>query len=163
MSDYERIREKLRGKPFLIADADGSVRLANEASTLRAMHERGEFPSALILNVGEALRRFARLRGVEQEDHDFTLRDISLILGVSYLVAWQYVDKKIIEPSIRPFGGSGSGDVEGRFSWADAFAAGAIGTLRRYGFGSDVLRKIQPMFCEPRKRATRRREPAGRS
>lgn len=164
MTDYQTLSEKLQGKPYLIADAvTGKVRLASQPTMLRTMVEGGEFPTALILNAGEALKRFARLRGVGEDDHEFTLKDIAAIAGLSYVSAWQYVQKGVIRPSIRDFGGPGTGDVEARFSWGDAFCAGIIGTLRRHRMKLDVVAKVQPLLTDTKKRTGRRRQPASRS
>ncbi len=149
MTDYERIKEQLRDRPYLIADGQtGKVRLASQSATMRAMCEGGEFPSAVILNAGEALKRFARLRGVGEEERKFSLNSIATIAGLSYINCWFYVEKGVLTPSIRHAGGSGTGDVEARFSWSDAFCAGIVGSLRRHGLKRDVLKKIQLMFCE---------------
>ena len=165
-TDYERIKNQLRDRPFLIVDGiTGRVRLANQASALRKMNE-GDFPAAVILNASAALKRFARFRGVGEADHQFSLRDVATIAGIGYVRMWQHVADGILTPSIRPFGGRGTGDsCEGLFSWGDAFVAGAIGCLRRQGVRGTVLRKIQPLFCgeKSKKRTTRKLMASARS
>lgn len=160
MTDYERLRALLRGKPYVIVDAaTGRVRLGAEASTLRAMNDGGEFPASFFLNAGEALERFARLWGVGEDDRTFTLKNIGAIIGdITNVGAWKYGNQGIITPTIRGFGGSGRGDVEAQFSFADAFSAGIIGTMRRYGLRRpDVLKKVQPLFTgKPKKRTARK-------
>ena len=165
MNDYKRLQLQLRDRPYLIADgASGRVWLANEASTLRAMLGGGEFPSAVILNAGEALKRFVRTTGLGKDSCEFGLKDIVAIAGLSYMVMYQYIDKGVFAPSIRNFGGPGRGKGIARFSYADAFCAGIIGALRRHGLRLDVLKNVQPLFTEkPRKRTARQRLTATRS
>jgi hypothetical protein len=165
MNEYQRLTEKLRGRPFLIADgATGRVRLANQQAVFRAMAEGGEFPSSLILNAGGGLKRFARLRGVGEGDREFTLKDIAAIAGMSYHLTYHYASEGVLNPSVRDFGGPGNGeDNQARFSWTDAFCAGIVGSLRRHGLGLDVLRKVQPLFTDSKKRTAKRRQPAERS
>ncbi len=153
MTEYEKLSKLLEPKPYVMADgATGKVRLTDQAAAFRSLCERGEFPSVVTLNAGEALKRFARLRGADTSRREFTLRDIAAIMGLSYLSAWQWVDKGVITPSVRPATGKGRGEVEARFSWTDAFVAGIIGSLRRHGLGLDVLRKVQPLFTKSTKR-----------
>ena len=163
-TDYERIKDLLGGTSFLIADGiRGSVRLGTEASTVRAMNDVAEFPSAMVVNVGEALRRFARLRGVGESDREFSLQDIATIIGnISHVGAWLLVEKGVLSPSIKAAAGPGRGAV---FSFADTFSAGVIGTMRKHGMRRpDLLKKVQPLFTEkPKKRTARRRTTAERS
>ncbi len=164
MTNYERVRNLLADRPFLIADGvTGRVRLADREAVFRAMAE-GEFPSAVILNAGEALKRFVRLRGVGEGDREFGAKDIATIAGVSHVAAWMWADQGVLTPSVRDFGGSGTGDdCEARYSLLDAFTAGCLGTLRRHGLKLDVLRKVQPLFKQEKKRTEGGRQPASRS
>ena len=164
-TDFERIKALLRVKPYIIASgATGRVRLGDEAAAFRAMNEGGECPSAFILNADEALKRFARLREVGESDRTFSLKDITAIIGgISYVGAWKYVKQGILTPSIQPASGSGQGGREAKFSWGDAFAAGVIGTLRQHGLRPNVLRKVQPLFCKPKKRTSQKRLTSGRT
>ena len=157
MTDYEMLCDKLRGKPYLIADgATGKVRLAKQQAVFQAMAEGGEFPSAVIMNIGDGLKRFARLRGVGEGDHHFTLTDIAAIAGMSYHLTYHYVSEGVLTPSIRSAAGGGRGDVEARFSWTDAFCAGIVGSLRRNGLRLAVIAKVQPLLSDTKKRTPRK-------
>ena len=163
MTHYQRLEKLLNDKPYLVADAvTREVALVNQtfAFELR-VSEKQPFPTRFMLYAREALEGFARLVGTE--DREFSLPEIAKIEGVSYGLAYQHVVKmRLFKPSVKPFCGSGKGEsCEGRFSYADAFAAGAIGALRRQGFPPKVLRKVQPIFCgssqKTTKQTTRRR------
>ena len=158
MNDYQKLSAMLNGKPYLIANgATRKVRLANRATMFRAMTEEGEFPSSLIMDAGEGLKRFARLRGVGEADREFTLKDIAAIAGMSYHLTYHYVSQGVLRPSVRDFGGPGNGeDNQAKFTWTDAFCGGIVGSLRRHGLGLDVLRKVQPLFSDTKKRTPRK-------
>ena len=155
-SEYTQLKKRLRSTPFLVADGNmGEVRLVNEADSLRLMSESGLFHSQVIMNAGRALENFTQLTG--RRDRSFSLRDIAAITGSPYHMVHRWLDEKVVVASIRPAGGSGKGK-EPLFSWADAFAAGICGSLRRQGVGLDVLRKVSQIFAKSpkKKRATRK-------
>ena len=62
----------------------------------------------------------------------------------------------VIVPSIRSTNGSGTGESEARFSWADAFVAGADGSMLRIGLKREILAEVQPLFCKQQKKQTAR-------
>ena len=160
MTHYQRLEKILNDKPYLVADAvTHEVALVNQTLAFAIqVSEKQPFPTLFMLCAREALRGFTRLVGTD--DREFSLREIAKIEGVSYNLSYQHVMRMgIFKPSVKPFNGSGKGALcEGRFSYADAFAAGAIGALRRQGFAPKVLRKIQPLFCERSKKRTPRKQ-----
>lgn len=146
MTDYEQLLARLREQPYLVATMDGDVRLTTQPAILRLLVESGDFPSACVINAYEALRRFARLRGIG-ENRTFGSKDVAAIAGMSYMSLYEAVRGGVFTPSIRPFHGSGQGhEGEARFSWCDAFCAGLIGSLRRHRIPMDVCRRIQPLM-----------------
>ena len=151
--DYQRIKQTLERTPYLAADGStGNIRLVTEAAALRALMEGGEFPSACIMNAHETLKRFAKLRAVGEEG-EFSLKDISRIAGMGYVNCYQWYEMGVFTPSVRPFRGKGQGeDHEAIFSWADAFVAGIVGSLRRHGMRPGILKKVRPLFTKTKKR-----------
>jgi hypothetical protein len=82
------------------------------------------------------------------------------MMGMEYHLAYHHVRQGVLVPSVRDANGSGTGDTEARFSWADAFAAGIIGSLRRLGLKTDVLRQVQPLFTETKQTPQKVRQPS---
>ncbi len=159
MTDYQRIKQTLKKKPFIIADgSSGEVRLVTEAEALKALMEGGEFPSACILNAFEALKRFSKLRDVGEEGK-FSLKDISKIAGMGYVNCYQWYEQGVFVPSVKPFRGKGRGkEHEAIFSWADAFVAGLVGSLRRNGLRPGVLKKVRQLFTETKTKKRKKEE-----
>ena len=159
MTDYERIKRKLSKTPYLIADgSSGEVRLVTEAAALKALISGDKFPSACIMNAQEALKKFVKLDGVGI-DGEFGLREIAKIAGMLYVTAYLWTGKGVFVPSVHPFiGRQGRGECEARFSWADAFVAGVVGSLRRNGIGPEMLKKVRPLFTETKTKKRKKEE-----
>jgi hypothetical protein len=160
MSDYGRLKKRLANKPYLVASAlSGDVELVTEAEALRLMADSDPFPTDLIMNLAGALEGFARKVG--KDDRQFALKHIAGFAGLKYIVAYDYVQRGIFNPSIRQFGGPGQGEVEARFSWADGFIAGLIGSLRRHRLPMSSFENVWTLFTE-NERAAQQLEPADR-
>ncbi len=162
MTHYETLKKRLAATPYLVADAvSGDVKLVDSATAFRLMTEAGPFPTNAIADLAKALEGFAQLDGVGKSDREFGLREIAKIAGMTYHLAYHYVSREVLVPSIRSAGGSGRGDVEALFSWQDAFVAGAVGTLRRHGINKlETLAKVRTLFDQsttPKKNRTARK------
>jgi hypothetical protein len=164
MTDYEKIRRKLEKKPYLVADAKtGEVLLADEKTVFRLMTEADAFPSQAILNLKAGIEKFSALPVIGKEDREFGMKQMAAFAGMSYDLFYHYLARRTILPSIREASQSGRGDVEARFSWADAFCAGIIGSLRRLGLKKEIIAKVQPLFTETKKQTDRVLAAASRS
>ena len=166
MSDYERLRELLKPTPYLVADPiTGTVELVPTERGLQVIEDGGPFPTTAVLKLVPFVDGFADEVG--REDRMFTMREIAEIAGMAYHAAYYYCTRVVLHPSLRGFGGHGTGRVEARFSWADAFCAGVVGTLRRYGLKPDQLRKVRELFVEEstseKKQTAREAATSGRS
>ena len=144
MSDYEKLRARLKKTPFLVADVNGNVRLVNEAEATRLM--LSDDRSVLIQNLTKALENFVRLKGVGKTDRTFVRDDLSKIAGMTRQGVWLLQSKGVLIPSIRQSTSAKEGGSI--YSWSDAFVAGVIGSLRRHGLDKHVLSKIQPLLNE---------------
>ncbi len=157
MSDYEKLKDRLRITSYLVADAQsGRVELVGQVQAFEIMAEQGPFPIEAIIDARKALEHFSRLENVGKKDREFTLREIGKIAGMNYPLAYNYFQRGIFTPSARPFRGKGRGeDHEGRFSWSDAFIAGIVGSLRRNGLRPGILTKV-PALLDEKKRTSRK-------
>ena len=151
MTEYERLKDILKKKPFLVATVDGNVKLVDEAEAVRLMIRQDE--SLVIQNLARALEGFAKLRGVGKSDKTFRREDIAEIAGITPQGAWLLVQKGVLIPSVR------HNETRRRdpslYSWSDAFVAGVIGSLRRHGLDKHVLSKIQPLLSESKPKTKR--------
>lgn len=116
-----------------------------------------------VFKLGAVLEAAAARFGTE--DRDFGLKELAAFAGMSYDLMYYYtVKRRVLVPSVRDFGGSGKGEgCEGRFSWLDAFTAGAVSTIRRAGLGMKVLRRVQPLFAQVTDEQTDRELAASRA
>jgi hypothetical protein len=147
MSDYEKLKQRLADRPYIIVNSlDGEVKLVSEARAFKIMADSDPFPTDLIMNLAKALEGFARKVG--SEDQQFPLKRIAGFAGLKYIVAYDYVRRGIFKPSIRPFTGPGQGENEGRFSWRDGFLAGLIGSLRRHRLPMSSFENVWTLFTE---------------
>src|SRR5262249_49607994 len=161
-SDYDRLSKQLAETPFLAAwlptlEFPSEIELVTKERSTELVDEDHErpFPTLIILNLNNSLRKFALLRGVGKEDRDFGLRELATIAGMSYNLTYHYVQKEVVVPH-RKAGGSGRGDVEAKFSWASAFIFGVVGCLRRHGVDRiDELKRVRSLF-EAKKQAVRK-------
>jgi hypothetical protein len=152
MSEYETIKRLLRRTPFLVANpATGQVTLRTRTDALRIMADNGPFPSYAIIDLASGVKHFVATTDGGEIDREFGLNEIAACAGMTYHNFYRYVRRGVFAPSIRPFGGSGTGEVEGKFSWADAFAAGVVGSLQRLGLKPGLLSKVQPLLIHPKK------------
>ena len=162
MTDYEKLKARLRETPFLVADLDGTVELSNQSSTFKTINESA-FASSCIMNLKRSLVRFSNLKGVGK-DGTFSMKQIGKIMGVSYQVVWLYKSEGILTPSIKAAGGPGMGEnCEAVYSWVDGFVAGILGSLRRHGINMETLKKVQPLFVGKKKRIGQRPAISNRS
>lgn len=156
MTDYERLKKRLAATPCLVADAEVKakaspprIELMSRQDAERIKEREGPFPMHAIIDLAAALEGFAKLYGVGKKDREFSLPQIAKIAGISYHLAYKYMVDEIFEASIQRFQGSGKGEsVEARFSWADAFIAGAIGCLRRNGIPAKALKEARLLLSE---------------
>jgi len=158
MTDFQSLQSRLKSKPYLVADGTaGEVSLVNQTRAFRLMNESGVFTSLVIMDAYQALQNFAKLTG--EANREYTLKEIKTIAGVAYSQSFNWLMEGVIVPSIRGRSGSGRGNYV-LFSWADAYAAGVIGNLRRQGVRLELLKKIQPLLAEKKtknkKRTTRK-------
>lgn len=144
MTEYESLKQRLKETPYLVASIHGEVILADDAKVLHMMMVDGEH-SLLIQNIGAALESFSRLKGVGQNDKQFTRTDLAKAMGVTTQAVWLYARDGILTPSIYR---SRTIKEKSLYSWTDCFIAAILGTLRRHGLGQHVLRNVQPLLCE---------------
>ena len=142
MSDYEKLEEKLKNTPFLVIDANGKVKLTDEAEVTKLV--LAQSGSVLVQNLERALEGFSRLKGVGKADRTFTRDDLAKICGITRQGVWLLQTKEVLIPSIR----RSKSPKEGAsvYSWSDAFVAGVIGSVRRHGLDRYVLKKLQPLL-----------------
>jgi len=164
MTDYERLKKRLAETAYLAANAvTGEVSLLSDGDAAQLMMQAGRFPVHVIMHLRGGLETFSRIKVSEypekrigKGDREFKLSEIAKIMGTPYITAYSFCQKGLLRPSVREFGGSGTGEeCEARFSWQDAFVAGVIGALRRQGLNTDVLRKVPALF-EEKKRTPRK-------
>jgi len=157
MSEYLELRKRLESKPYLMTDVlSGDVRLISEGEALRLMMDSDPIQQTrATTNARSGLEGFANLVG--KDDRPFSLKEVAEVAGMSYHLAYNYVQRGIFTPSVRPFDGSGlQGEKEGRFSWRDCYVAGIVGSFRRLGVKPDLLAKIPPLFSETKRKRTRK-------
>jgi hypothetical protein len=163
-SHYERIKKLLAATPYLVADTvTKEVGLHDNVDGFRRIYENELFPSAAIMELATGLERFANLPVIGKDDREFGIREIAGFAGMNYHLMYHYLDQKVLIPSIRPASGSGRGEGEAKFSWADGFSAGVVGSLRRMGLKLKMLAKVQPLFTEPKKQTAQQVEAVERS
>jgi len=149
MNDFDRLRELLRGQPYLIVDGiSGDVRLADRALAFRKMTETGLFHSQVVMDAAAALRNFAKLTG--STDREFGSRDVAKIAGVAYSQLYGWLMEEVLVPSVQPRQGAGRGKNL-TFSWPDAYVAGLLGSLRRQGVRLELLAQACRLFGKPTK------------
>lgn len=138
-TDEDRLWSRLERTPYLIIDCSSAqASLVAEETMLRSMGSTTHF----VINAKAGYDNFRKLA---KEQTQFSLTDISKVAGVEYHAAHFWMREGIITPSIQEAGGSGRGRGP-IFSFADAFAAGIIGSMRRQGIGLDVLKRVAPLF-----------------
>lgn len=150
MSDYQELRETLTRTPMMLVDADsGDARLlSRERASQRVMGAVESSDVAILMDLSRALENFSSLTG--RDDRDFTVTDIEKITGLPYATVDSWVQKQIIVPSVQEgHGGGGRGSAR-RFSWGDAFAFGAMASLRRQGVSLGLLRKVARLLVSIR-------------
>ncbi len=156
MTDYSRLQRRLTGR-YLVADSmTGDISLVDKSTVTRIMEEDQPFPKKAVLDIGRALAVFAELPEIGKENREFKLIDIAKAAGMNYMTAYNYTQRGIFSPSVRGFGGHGTGEVEARFSWADLFVGGAVGVLRRNGIKAEDLLKVRPLLCGSDEKETKR-------
>ncbi len=160
--DHDRLRDRLRRHPWLVADGTtGTVSLVDRAQAFKLMNDAGMFPSRVMMNAEQAFRNFASLAG--KADRSFRLQDLTPIAAVPYHRLYEWMADGVVTPTVRGQQGSGRGKNV-LFGWADAFCVGLVGSLRRNGVRLDTLRRVQPLFVETKKKRTGRKgELAARS
>jgi hypothetical protein len=139
MTDHERIRQMIAERPYLVVNIE-----TVDAQLLRADEAIKYFGDkrCYILDVSRGLSEIEEKILVKEE---YTLNEIAMIARVKYQAAYYWVDRdKILSPSLRAQGG-GKGH-HALFSYADAYAVGIMGALRRLGAGLHLLKLIQPLF-----------------
>ncbi len=134
-SEFKRLKAKLKARPYLVADVStGECRLVDQPEAFALMMEAGPGSPYAIVDAGKALDKFAALEGVGKEDREFGMREVAQIAGVSYHVAYAYVNGHEAFPApVRGFCGGGTGRVEAKWGWAAAYVAGLLGSIKRIG------------------------------
>lgn len=144
MSDYEKLKNRLQKTPFLTTDADSDkcALIGSAAATRMKMDsEFAPFPSIVLMNLAECLKAFSVRAGTA--DRVFTTADLTKIAHQPYSTIRHWLDEGILVPSIRD-----ADHKERLFSYADAFAAGVLGSLRRQGQWLPMMRKVSSLLAE---------------
>jgi len=166
MSDYERLQDLLRHRPFVTVNMPmGTAEFAAQGKVFKSLLRDNPLDcSTATINAKSALAGFAALRGVGTEDKEFSIDDIAKIAGMERITAHNYVSRGIFRPSVS--GRTGSPGGQGlRFSWRDGYVAGLVGAFRRIGLVPYLLQQVSDLFYEDnqQKRTGRKGELAARS
>lgn len=131
MSEYEMIIAVLRQFPFLMVDRR-EVAFISKGETIGCL---AKVNGPMMMHAESACERFSRLEGVGRDGECiFTAEQIATIAGttVAQVEAWEA--DGLLTPS-----------AEEHYSFADAFAAGLIGSMRREAIPIPLQRLIQPL------------------
>jgi hypothetical protein len=144
--EYRTLRDHFDDHPFLIVDnATGDVRVAtvsDAAERNRQLLDDGK--PCLMMGLSAALVNFRRLlksRGGTQRT--FSLFELAVISGTAYSVLNSWHDEGIIASFLTKEHGK-----ERRCTFANAFAAGLCGALRRYGVSLENIKKAADLVRE---------------
>jgi len=146
MNDYRTLRRLFRKTSYLVMLPDGEASLASEDEVLKTMCEDN---TATIVNLGRALEGFARLVG--ENDRAFKRPDVAKVLGLDAQMVSHLEKLGVLSPSVQKPRRGGGDEFAAKFSWADTFAAGVVGTLRRHGLGYASMKAVQPLLANKKR------------
>lgn len=121
---------------LLYVRSDGSMVRFAKAGELDALVQ-GEHPG-VVMDIDETKRKFVELVG-DDRDRTFLMPEVAEIAGLSMSAAYAWLARDLLRPTVQGASGQGRQCV---FSWTDAFVAGVLGSLNRFGIPHSVLRAI---------------------
>lgn len=135
----EKLKNRLEKTPYLLIDLKtGKASLQKRTAMLKHVGSGTHI-------IMDAHGGFGGLKNLAKDQTEFSLTDIAKVAGVEYHAAHAWMREEVLTPSIREASGPGRGRNP-VFSFADAVAAGIIGSLRRQGVQRDVLKQIAPLL-----------------
>jgi hypothetical protein len=136
-SHFQALNAAFKVTPYLVADAaTGNVTLATrELAILNASRPKGDFfQSCLVVDIGRALRNFAKLIG--RTDQTFDLHELTAIAGAPYTTIDSWINAGVLTCD-----GHRSTKRDRRVSWRTAFICGMVGNMRRQGLPINTIRR----------------------
>jgi hypothetical protein len=101
------------------------------------------FAAGTMMDLDRAAVNFATLAG--REDREFLMADIEAVTALPRATIENWIGRGLLAPSIRA-GDGGGRNKQRLFSWGDAFAAGALASLRRQGVAIPMLKKVSQLL-----------------
>lgn len=146
MSDFERLVLRFAQTPFLVCNQEGEVMVLSRPEMKRVL-DASDLETHVVMNLQRGLRNFYNLAKGKTE---YTIKEVAQVAGVAPSAIYFWVKERAITPSVKVRHGGGRGNNI-LFNWADAIAAGVMGSLTRQGASLETLSKIQPLFTEKKR------------